>query len=395
MPWRSCRGSACAAPTIGGAAASATCPSSAATCRSPRSPTKSKSDGPGRVRALVTVAGNPVLSAPNGRRLDRALGTLEHVVSIDGYLNETTRHAHVLLPPASPLSRGHYDLALLRLRGAQRGEVLGTGHPTTGVGAARLGDPRRARRRGSSSRVRFAGSRVLAARAVAAGADRRRAAPHRPPPADAGEAAPVSARDGSRAARAGALRGSHRHARSHGRCCARRTLLREARAQLLVDADRETTGELVLIGRRQLRGNNSWMHNSRRLVKGPPRCTLLVHPDDAASRHLANGDLARLGSETGTVVVPVEVTDAMLARRRQPAARMGSRSRRHPPGRRARTRRRERQRRDERRASRHAQRQRRLQWPRGHAPARRRAGASVAIYRISRSVHLGSLSHAS
>src|SRR5580704_911661 len=68
--------------------------------------------GPGRVRALITVAGNPVLSAPNGRRLDRALGAVEHVVSIDGYLNETTRHAHVLLPPAPPLSRPHYDLAL-------------------------------------------------------------------------------------------------------------------------------------------------------------------------------------------------------------------------------------------------------------------------------------------
>src|SRR5262249_55962154 len=69
-------------------------------------------DGPGKVRALVTVAGNPVISAPNGRRLDRAFGTLEHVVSVDGYLNETTRHAHVILPPAPPLSRGHYDLAL-------------------------------------------------------------------------------------------------------------------------------------------------------------------------------------------------------------------------------------------------------------------------------------------
>ena len=68
--------------------------------------------GPQQVRALVTIAGNPVLSAPNGRRLDRAIGTLEHVVSIDGYLNETTRHAHVLLPPAPPLARPHYDLAL-------------------------------------------------------------------------------------------------------------------------------------------------------------------------------------------------------------------------------------------------------------------------------------------
>ena len=68
--------------------------------------------GPRSVRALLTVAGNPVLSAPNGRRLERALGTLEHMVAVDLYLNETTRHAHVLLPPAPPLARPHYDLAL-------------------------------------------------------------------------------------------------------------------------------------------------------------------------------------------------------------------------------------------------------------------------------------------
>ena len=68
--------------------------------------------GPRSVRALVTVAGNPVLSAPDGSGLDRALATLEHVVAVDPYLNETTRHAHVLLPPPPPLSRPHYDLAL-------------------------------------------------------------------------------------------------------------------------------------------------------------------------------------------------------------------------------------------------------------------------------------------
>jgi anaerobic selenocysteine-containing dehydrogenase len=89
-------------------------------------------------------------------------------------------------------------------------------------------------------------------------------------------------------------------------------LLREARAQLPGEADRETPDGLVLIGRRQLRDNNSWMHNSDRLMKGRPRCTLLVHPSDAASRHLANGDLARVGSEVGTIVVAVEITDAML-----------------------------------------------------------------------------------
>jgi anaerobic selenocysteine-containing dehydrogenase len=88
-------------------------------------------------------------------------------------------------------------------------------------------------------------------------------------------------------------------------------LLREARAQLLAEADRETGGELLLIGRRQLRDNNSWMHNSQRLVKGPPRCTLLVHPLDAVSHDLVNGGFARLGSEAGSVIVPVELTEAI------------------------------------------------------------------------------------
>src|SRR5215213_7000384 len=69
-------------------------------------------EGAGQVKALVTLAGNPVLSTPNGRELDRALGSLEFMASIDCYINETTRHAHIILPPTSPLERGHYDLAL-------------------------------------------------------------------------------------------------------------------------------------------------------------------------------------------------------------------------------------------------------------------------------------------
>ena len=71
-------------------------------------------------------------------------------------------------------------------------------------------------------------------------------------------------------------------------------------------------GDLVLIGRRDLRSNNSWMHNSQRLVKGPPRCTLLIHPDDAASRGLADGALARLSTRAGAIELPVEITDTMM-----------------------------------------------------------------------------------
>ena len=71
--------------------------------------------------------------------------------------------------------------------------------------------------------------------------------------------------------------------------------------------------ELILIGRRHLRSNNSWCHNSTRLVKGPPRCTLLIHPADAAARGIADGDIVELASKTGRVRVPAEVTDEIMA----------------------------------------------------------------------------------
>ena len=96
--------------------------------------------GPGRVRGLVTMAGNPVLSGPNGSRLDGALGTLDHLVAIDPYLNETTRHAHVVLPPTSPLSRTHYDLALYAFAVRNVAKVAAPGDSEGPRRASRLGD---------------------------------------------------------------------------------------------------------------------------------------------------------------------------------------------------------------------------------------------------------------
>src|SRR5262249_48410212 len=86
----------------------------------------------------------------------------------------------------------------------------------------------------------------------------------------------------------------------------------EARARLFAEADADAIDDLVLIGRRQLQSNNSWMHNARRLMKNPARFTLLLHPKDAAARNLATGDLGRLRTTSGTIVVPIEVSDAML-----------------------------------------------------------------------------------
>jgi anaerobic selenocysteine-containing dehydrogenase len=264
-----------------------------------------ETEGKGRVRALVTVAGNPVLSAPNGRRLDRAFASLEHVVSIDSYLNETTRHAHVILPPVPPLARVHYDIALYAF--AVRN-------------VAKLSDPiaeRAASERHDWEIMAELGARVfspkpLRAMAIAAAKASRpehildgllRIGPHRTS-VKALRAAPHGVDFGP--LEPGRLTHCAKHVD-----CAPADLVDEARRELSREADRKDEG-LVLVGRRQLRSNNSWMHNSHRLVKGPRRCTLLVHPDDARARGLSSGDLARLESDAGTVIVPVEVTDAML-----------------------------------------------------------------------------------
>jgi anaerobic selenocysteine-containing dehydrogenase len=266
--------------------------------------------GPGRIRGLITIAGNPVLSAPNGRRLDRALASLEHVVAVDPYLNETTRHAHVILPPAPPLSRGHYDLALLAFA------VRNVAKYSEPVIAARSSDRHDWEILSELSGRMFA-PRLL--RAPVLGALRAlrpermldlllRIGPYRlslaklrqtPHGVDLGPLEP------GRIARSIAT--------ADGRIdIAPVEFIREARDRLLVDADDGTSSELLLIGRRQLRSNNSWLHNSHRLVKGRPQCTLLIHPDDAARRDLANGDPACVESKAGRLTVAVEVTAAIM-----------------------------------------------------------------------------------
>ena len=263
--------------------------------------------GGNQVRSLITIAGNPALSAPNGRRLDRALNTLEHIVSVDPYLNETTRHAHVILPPAPPLSRAHYDLVLSAFSVRNVAKFSEPVVPRTpserhdweiiaGL-AGRVLAPRPVRSIVVRAATALTPERLLAPllRLGPFGLSLHglRAAPHG---IDLG---PLEA---GRIARRIATADGHVDA-------APEEFLREARCRLLSEADRGETRELLLIGRRQLRGNNSWMHNVPRLMKGPDRCTLLIHPSDAESRSLSTGDVVRLESEAGAVTVSVELTD--------------------------------------------------------------------------------------
>jgi len=277
-------------------------------------------DGPGRIRALVVLGGNPVLSTPNGGQLEKALGTLELLVAVDPYLNETTRHAHLLLPPTTALEREHYDVVfhLLAVRNTAKWSPAlfppapGAKHDWEIFQAL----TRRLRSRGKARLLR-------APRAVAD----RLLTPRRL--IDFGlRSGPYGMRSRHR------LSVSRLEANPHGLdlgplepSLPGRLMTPGKRIQLapellvrdlarveseLLASPRAGNGELLLVGRRDLRSNNSWMHNSQRLVKGPERCTLLMHPDDARARGLAEGQTVQVRSRVGSVPVRLELTDAVM-----------------------------------------------------------------------------------
>jgi anaerobic selenocysteine-containing dehydrogenase len=269
-----------------------------------------ETNGEGRVRGLLTMAGNPVLSAPNGRRLDGALATLVFMVSIDPYLNETTRHAHVILPPAPPLSRGHYPLPLYAF------SVRNVAKYSAAV-IHRQADERHdweilselAGRLFVPPSLRWATARCLRAltpeRLVNASLrigpyglslKALRRSPHG---LDLGPLQP------------GRLASQLQSADQYIDI-APAAFVSEARTQLAAEADRDPGSDLVLIGRRQVLSNNSWMHNIDRSLRGSERSTLHMHPDDAGRRGLSTGDRARLESSSGAITVPIEVTAAMM-----------------------------------------------------------------------------------
>ncbi len=278
--------------------------------------------GPGRIRALVTVAGNPVLSTPNGAQLDRALASLDFMVSVDFYVNETTRHAHLILPPTSPLEHDHYDVVfhLLAVRntakyspalfqpppGALQDWEIFNGLTARLARRHRLGWLRSVAR---GLALRLAPPRRLLDFGLRFGPHGRRS-PHRLS-LRALEAAPHGVDLGPlEPCLPGRLGTPDKRIR-----LAPELLLADVKRlrSRLLDQPAAVGGALQLVGRRQLRSNNSWMHNSIRLVKGPARCTLLMNPADAAARGLSHGEAVVVESRVGAIPLPLEVSEEMMA----------------------------------------------------------------------------------
>jgi len=303
--------------------------------------------GEGQVRALITIAGNPVLSTPDGDALDAAIADLDLVICIDPYVTATSRQADVILPPPPAMQRPHYDLAFSAL--AVR-DVANFSPPVLPLDATRpdeweilltlaaiaLGQPAQVDTTAADAFVLHQAVEGIANDASSTLATRD---PAEIISALGDEPGPERLLD--LLLRAGPygegfghdpdglsvekLR-DHPHGIDFGALKPRiPEILRTASgrielapAELIGDLDRLATAAdaavedgLVLIGRRHLRTNNSWSHNVAGLAKGQRLCTLQLHPDDAAERGLVDGGCARVSSRAGELTVDVEVTDSL------------------------------------------------------------------------------------
>lgn len=300
-----------------------------------------ETEGEGRIHFLMTVAGNPAITTPDADRLNAALATLDFMVSVDTYLNETSRHADVILPGPSALERSHYDLAftgfsvrdfadyspaVFEADGLSEFEIL---VKLTGISLGM----------GVADADMLAGASLMAAVQEAVGIANASVSGR-----DAGEIMAMLGngpwperfldlmiRTGHRGDAFGSdpdgltldkLR-ENPHGIDFGPLQPRleQILLTVSGkvelappqiisdlGRLLTAVDRPVAGDVLLIGRRQLRSANSWLYNVEVLVKGKERCTLQVNPDDATRMGLTEGGRATVSASTGKVELPVEIT---------------------------------------------------------------------------------------
>jgi anaerobic selenocysteine-containing dehydrogenase len=305
--------------------------------------------GDGQVKALITIAGNPVISSPDAARLDAALPMLDFMVSIDNYLNETTRHADVILPGLSALEQPHYDEMIwswATRSAAKFSEPLFPPEPgsrpeeweillklasiISGMGSSddvitlvddgffgallqmKVDDPMSPAYGQDAEAIaasyQYGGPRRMVDMAVRTG-----------PWGDGYGARPDGLTLEKVAAEPNGIDTGPLVPRAREVVATPSGKIELAPPYITADIPRlrervnaERDGGLVLISRRHVRSNNSWMHNVRVLVKGKDRCTLLVHPDDAQRFGLVDGGQAKVVSEAGSIIAPVEVTDEMM-----------------------------------------------------------------------------------
>jgi len=279
--------------------------------------------GEGQIRAMLTSAGNPVLSSPNGRELEKALEGLDFMVSIDFYINETTRFADIILPPTSALEHENYDLVfhLLAIRNtAKFSPALFEPEEDTRHDWEIFMELQSRLAGGSAftkiaDNIKKAGIQWIGAEGMLDWALRFGPYGAKMNPLSGGLSL-KKLKKSPHGVDLGPLRTSVPE-----RLRTRSQKIQMAHDVLQKDLDRVHTtffsedkkdAPYLLIGRRQLRSNNSWMHNYKRLVKGKNRCTLLLHPEDAERENLTSGQWVTVKSRVGELKAEVEVSDEIM-----------------------------------------------------------------------------------
>ena len=257
--------------------------------------------GDGQLRALITIAGNPVLSTPNGRKLDEALASLDFMLSIDIYRNETTRRADLILPPSSSLTHDHYD----RIFNALAVRNVARFNPAIW--------PREDDERYDYEIFNGLGQHLAA----------KTAREFKPlPPTRHVIAASL---ENSRIPVAQLLEAEHGldlgpltpslydrlETGDKNIQCAPQPVLADV-DRFLSAANRQPPTGFALIGRRHLLSNNSWMHGSHRLTKGKARDQLFMHPEDLAALGLSDGQLVDVHGDGGSVRIAVKATEDVM-----------------------------------------------------------------------------------
>lgn len=276
--------------------------------------------GEGQIKGMLLMAGNPVLSTPNGEQLDRAFKELDLLVAIDFYINESSRHADFILPPVSPLEREHYDVIfnVLAVRNNAR--------------YAKALFPRKADARHDWEILLSLRDRLQPATSAKDKLGRlllRRAGPSgllalllRQGPYGGGlnllKGLSLSKlKKSPHGIDLGALKPAlpaalyHKDKKIHLESDFFLKDLARVEAKFF-NADK-APDKFLLIGRRDVRSNNSWLHNSQRLVKGKSRCTALINPLDAQALAIAEGDMVRVSSRVGSVELAAQISDEMMA----------------------------------------------------------------------------------
>jgi anaerobic selenocysteine-containing dehydrogenase len=267
-------------------------------------------EGEGQLKGFVTVAGNPVLSTPNGEKLDEALSKLEFMVSLDYFVTETSRHANIILPPVSPLERDHYDVTfngfavhnVAKYSPAlfERSEDTRHDWEIYLELAARLDKDAPEATQKERAAIKAFGPKFVLEQGLKYGPykevtlDVLMENPHGIDLGPLHSMLPDAIKHADKQI--------HLHVDFYQADLAR---VREMVQQYNDD-------EILLIGRRHVRSNNSWLHNSHRLVKGKSRCTLMLHPDTAAQHGIVDGQSVKVTSRISSVIIAAEVTDELM-----------------------------------------------------------------------------------